>query len=95
MTVKTGIVLALLLLVVGGCRDPQEHRRPLTGGLPDVVGLSLEDAKETLEDAGVYYEVRAPEGQHPVIDHLWEVCEQHPLPGTDAIEVELDVDREC
>jgi beta-lactam-binding protein with PASTA domain len=94
MTVKTAIALFLLLLVAGGCRD-EENRTPVTGGVPDVVGLSLEDAKESLDDAGVYYEVRAPEGQRPLIDHLWEVCEQHPAPGVVAYDVELDVDREC
>jgi PASTA domain len=95
MTVKTASMLVVLLLAAAGCREEQEHRRPVAAGIPDVVGLSLEDAKETLDDAGVYYEVRAPEGQRPLIDHLWEVCEQHPPPGTDATEVELDVDREC
>jgi hypothetical protein len=94
MSVKTAIALVLVLLVAGGCREAGEHGRP-TGGLPDVVGLSLEDAKEVLDDAGAYYEVHAPAGQHPLIDHLWEVCEQHPAPGVDAYDVELDVDREC
>jgi beta-lactam-binding protein with PASTA domain len=93
MTVKTAIALVLLVLVAGGCRE--EHRQQPASGVPDVVGLSLEDAKETLDEAGFSYEVRAPEGQHPLIDHLWQVCEQHPLPGTDATELELDVDREC
>jgi hypothetical protein len=93
MTVKAAIALLILVLVAGGCRE--EHRKPVRSGVPDVVGLSLEDAKETLDDTGVYYEIRAPEGQRPLIDHLWEVCEQHPLPGAEASEVELDVDREC
>jgi hypothetical protein len=30
-----------------------------------------------------------------LIDHLWKVCEQDPAAGSDAFEVELDVDREC
>ena len=94
MPVKTTIALVVLLLVASGCRA-EEHERPVANGVPDVVGLSLEDAKETLDDAGVYYEVRAPEGQTPLIDHLWEVCAQHPAAGADAFEVELDVDREC
>jgi hypothetical protein len=94
MSVKTAIALVFVLLMAGGCRE-EEHRRPVNGGPPDVVGLSLEDAKEVLEEAGVDYEVRAPDGQHPLIDHLWEVCSQHPRAGTDAHEVDLDVDREC
>jgi beta-lactam-binding protein with PASTA domain len=94
MTVKTAIAVIVLLLVAGGCRaEEREHR--VTSGVPDVVGLNLEDAKEALDDEGVYYEVRAPEGQTPLIDHLWRVCDQHPAAGADAFEVELDVDREC
>jgi beta-lactam-binding protein with PASTA domain len=94
MSVKTAIALVVLVLVAGGCRA-EERERPVASGVPDVVGLSLEDAKETLDDEGIYYEVRAPEGQRPLIDHLWKVCEQDPAAGSDAFEVELDVDREC
>jgi beta-lactam-binding protein with PASTA domain len=93
MAVKTAIAVSIFLLVAGGCRE--EHRKPVTSGVPDVVGLSLEDAKETLDEAEIYYEVRAPEGQRPLIDHLWVVCDQDPRPGSDGFEVELDVDREC
>jgi hypothetical protein len=94
MSVKTAIALLALLVVAGGCRA-EAHECPVASGVPDVVGLSLEDAKETLDDEGIYYEVRAPEGQRPLIDHLWRVCGQHPAAGADAFEVELDVDREC
>jgi hypothetical protein len=94
MSVKTAIALVVLLLLAAGCRA-EEAERSVARGVPDVVGLSLEDAKETLDDEGIYYEVRAPEGQTPLIDHLWEVCEQHPRAGANAFEVELEVDREC
>jgi hypothetical protein len=93
MTVKLAMVSLLALLVVGGCRD--EGRSPVRSGVPDVVGLSLEDAKEVLDGAGVEYDVEAPDGQTPLIDHFWEVCDQDPDPGFDAWYVELDVDREC
>jgi hypothetical protein len=93
MMVKTAIALLLVLLVVGGCRE--ERRTRVRTGVPNVVGLSLEDAKEVLDDAGVTYYVGTPNGQTPIIDHLWEVCDQDPHPGTDTWEVDLDVDREC
>ena len=93
MRIKTVFALVLVGLAAAGCGN--EERRPdRSDGIPDVVGLSLEDAKEALDDAGVYYEVRAPEGQRPLIDHLWEVCaEDRPRPH--VWEVELQVDREC
>ena len=68
-------------------RDARQRPQP-AAGVPDVVGLSL-------EDAGVTYYVGTPTGQTPIVDHLWEVCGQVPPPGADAYEVQLDVDREC
>ncbi len=93
MIVKSAIPLLVAVLLLGGCRE--ERRPPMRSGVPDVVGLSLEDAKEVLDDAGIDYDIEAPGGQTPLIEHLWEVCEQHPLPGADAWYVDLDVDREC
>ena len=94
MTVKTAIASLLALVVLAGCAD-DEHRTPVASGVPDVVRLSLEDAKEVLDDAGVAYYIGTPNGQTPIIDHLWEVCAQDPAPGADTWEVDLDVDREC
>jgi hypothetical protein len=94
MRVKTATVCVLALLALAGCGD-EEDRRPVGNGVPDVVGLSLEDAKEVLDDAGITYYVGTPSGQTPVIDHLWEVCDQDPAPGAEAWKVELAVDREC
>ena len=94
MTIKTTAAALLFLVLASGC--DQERTRPQpTYGVPDVVGLSLEDAKERLEDEGVSYYVGTPTGQTPIVDHLWEVCAQDPPPGTDAYAVQLDVDREC
>jgi eukaryotic-like serine/threonine-protein kinase len=65
-----------------------------TGTVPNVVGESLEDAKEELDDAGLDYEV--DDGEHePLIDHLWTVCGQTPEPGATARAVELYVERLC
>jgi hypothetical protein len=93
MRIKIAILFLLVVCTAAGCRA--EQRTPVRSGVPDVVGLSLEDAKEVLDDAGVAYYVGTPNGQTPIIDHLWEVCAQDPAPGADTWEVDLDVDREC
>ena len=93
MTVKSAILLLVAVLLLGGCRE--ERRPPVQSGVPNVVGLSLESAKEVLDDAGIDYDVEAPGEQTPLIDHLWQVCDQHPRPGADASYVDLHVDREC
>jgi hypothetical protein len=93
MRINTATVL-LFVALASGCGDARQRPQP-AAGVPDVVGLSLEDAKEILEDAGVTYYVGTPTGQTPIVDHLWEVSGQDPPPGADAYEVQLDVDREC
>jgi hypothetical protein len=95
MKCKTAILpLVVLLLGGGGCRQ-EDRVAPVQSGVPNVVGSSLEDAKEMLDAAGIAYDVQAPEGQTPLIDHLWEVCAQSPAPGANASYVDLTVDREC
>jgi beta-lactam-binding protein with PASTA domain len=93
MNVKAPFALAALIFALAGCAE--EHRIQPVHGVPNVVGMSLEDAKETLEARGLAYDVEAPEGQTPIIDHFWEVCTQDPLPGSRRSYVELQVDREC
>ncbi len=61
--------------------------------VPDLVGLSLEDAQERLDAAGIPYEVSTWGEGTPRIEHLWKVCDQSPQPGQPASFVRLYVNR--
>ena len=61
--------------------------------LPDLVGLSLEDAEERLDAAGIAHEVSTWGEGAPAIEQLWEVCDQSPQPGQPASFVRLYVAR--
>jgi beta-lactam-binding protein with PASTA domain len=61
--------------------------------LPDVVGLSLEDAEDELEGLGIPYEVQPADGDLPRVRHLWQVCYQSPDAGQRASAVRLYVSR--
>lgn len=61
--------------------------------LPDVTGLSLEDAEEELEDLGIPHAVLPREHGTPRLDRVWEVCYQSPPPGQRARSVRLYVRR--
>ena len=60
--------------------------------IPNVVGLSLEDAEEVLDDHGIGHSAETYEGDAPLVEHFWEVCEQRPE-GLSF--VELYVARDC
>lgn len=59
--------------------------------VPDLAGEDLEDAKDVLAAAGIGYRVVGPGGD----DALLEVCDVSPAPGKRALEVTLEVAREC
>jgi len=59
--------------------------------VPDVVGESLEDAKEELRGAGIDFTVESYDDDPIVVDHLWTVCEQWPEAGSAPQSVELTV----
>jgi hypothetical protein len=61
-------------------------------GVPDVTGLSLEDADDRLENAGVTWRAETPDGDQVLVKHLWEVCDQERAPGHSVV---LYVDRDC
>ena len=61
--------------------------------LPDLVGLSLEDAEERLDAAGIAHDFSTWGEGTPAIEHLWEVCDQSPQPGQPASFVRLYVTR--
>jgi len=93
-------LLPLLAVVVllAGCGGTTPTRVPPaapTSLLPDVVGLSLEDADEVLDQHGIGHSAETYDGDVPLIKHFWEVCEQEPEGGAKARFVELYVDRDC
>jgi beta-lactam-binding protein with PASTA domain len=61
--------------------------------LPDVIGMSLEEAEEELDGLGIPYEVQSREDGTPRVEHLWQVCYQSPQPGQRASSVRLYVRR--
>jgi beta-lactam-binding protein with PASTA domain len=65
--------------------------------VPDLYGANLEDAKERLDALGISYDAENQEepDDEPIVDHLWEVCDQEPEPGTKADYVQLYVQHVC
>jgi hypothetical protein len=63
--------------------------------VPDVEYESLEDASEELDARGIAWDAETPDGDEPVVLHLWEVCDQDPAAGTSAEHVTLYVERVC
>jgi hypothetical protein len=66
--------------------------RGCTVGIPDVRRMSLEDADDELERAGVAWRAETPDGDTVIVKHLWEVCDQER--GADR-SVTLYIDRDC
>lgn len=66
--------------------------RRCTAGMPDVRRLSLEDADDELERAGVEWTAETPDGDPVIVKRLWRVCDQE---RESARSVSLYVDREC
>jgi beta-lactam-binding protein with PASTA domain len=66
--------------------------RTCSAGVPHVVGLSLEDADDRLDAAGVSWRAETPDGEPVLVKHLWEVCDQTRAPGRALV---LSVERDC
>jgi beta-lactam-binding protein with PASTA domain len=79
----------LLCVLLAGCGG--HETRPV----PRVDGKRLDVAKETLDDAGLGYEVIGGGAFGVVVESHWRVCEQHPRAGRRASSVELVVARSC
>jgi beta-lactam-binding protein with PASTA domain len=90
-SMRYGLILLVVALsiVVAGCggRDAK--------AVPRVDGERLDVAKETLDDAGLGYEVIGGGAFGVVVESHWQVCEQHPKAGRRARSVELVVARSC
>lgn len=67
--------------------EPSESAAPTTFTMPDVVGMTLQDAQDTLQGLGsVLMDQTDASGQDrmQVDDSNWQVCSQEPAPGTEA-----------
>jgi beta-lactam-binding protein with PASTA domain len=78
-----------LSIVVAGCGGREAK------AVPRVDGERLDVAKQTLDDAGLGYQVVGGGALGVVVESHWQVCEQHPKPGRLASSVELIVARSC
>ena len=90
MTVKPAYLAAFPFLVAAcGGGSSQAHR------VPDVRGERLDVAEQLLRDRGLDYSELGGGTFGILVRSNWEVCEQHPNPGTRARQVRLIVDRDC
>lgn len=69
--------------------------RACTAAVPDVTGLSLEDADDELDRLGLRWRAETPDGDPVLVKHLWEVCDQEPDPGRTGGAIVLYVRRDC
>jgi hypothetical protein len=63
--------------------------------MPDVVCMNLQDAQDTIQEAGVFFsrsDDATGEGRHQLIDSNWQVVAQTPAPGTPISEFEAVLD---
>lgn len=89
MRYTTPAVAALFLaFLAGGCGGEANR-------VPDVEGKRLDLAQESLDDAGLGYEVIGGGALGVVVRKNWQVCEQRPKAGRRAKSVELLVGRSC
>lgn len=87
-------VAAILAVVVTGCSSDEQAPT-----MPDVVGMHLDTARTTIEQAGFLEDIVVDGGGAlgVVIESNWTICTQSPEPGSaleDAV-VSVSVDREC
>ena len=64
--------------------------------IPDVRYESLEDAEDTLREAGIRYDAQSLDGDPIVVESFWTVCRQSPLGGAPGRQqVQLFVSHDC
>jgi hypothetical protein len=82
-----------LCLGGAGCggAEPSPPRHNSPGRVPDVVGLSLDEAEEKLGERGLEDYVYAED--EVIIRSFWTVCSQVPGPGARAAAVDLYVEH--
>jgi beta-lactam-binding protein with PASTA domain len=79
------------LVVERECESPP----PQPKVVPNVIGRSLEDADDQLDALGIAHEAETYDDDVPLVEHLWEVCDQDPGWGASASYVVLYVARDC
>jgi beta-lactam-binding protein with PASTA domain len=75
---------------------------PQSAAIPQVVGLNLHEARETLEASGINVNVHTygeyygdGDDEVIVVERNWRVCKQVDTSSTSAQETELMVDHDC
>lgn len=68
---------------------------PSLSTVPNVIGLSLDEAKRELAERGIDYYVDDDGTGEVVVDSAWTVCDQWPYSGEGSETVELSVEHIC
>lgn len=63
--------------------------------IPDVRGEWLDDAEDTLREAGIEYSEHSLDGEPVILDSNWAVCRQTPHGGAPGRPVDLYVSHYC
>ena len=85
---KLGVTVKLV--VERDCPTP-----PGQPTVPNVIGKSLEDADHELDELGIAHDAETYDGEVPLVEHLWVVCDQDPMWGEPSSYAELYVARDC
>ena len=83
----------MTLFVARDCSPPRPPTPP-PPSVPALGGYALDDAKAELEAYGIGWTV-VPSGPGPVVDALWEVCNESPPAGARAWHVTLYARDDC
>lgn len=83
------LVAVVLLFPVAGAACGGDSR------VPNVVGKTLDEARTTLESAGLDVETEGGGAFGVVVESAWEVCRQEPEAGQTAGSVTVFVERDC
>jgi PASTA domain/RDD family len=77
------IASSVLLVVARSC------------SVPDVVGESLDDAEDQLEQSGIDVQEHSLDDEPILVESLWTVCGQSPAAGASVRPVDLYVSHDC
>ena len=91
MRIKSLLVVASAVVFLPACGG----QAPRVQRIPDVRGERLDVAEARLRDRGLDYEELGGGTFGIFVRSHWEVCDQHPRPGTHGRKVQLIVDRDC
>jgi PASTA domain len=97
MRYVTALLGLPFVLLLAGCGERERRSAPPgapTAVVPYLYGENLDEAEEQLDGLGISYSVDSGDDR-VVFEHLWEVCDQDPEPGTASTYVALTVEHWC